>query len=77
MTETSTATIETLTAEVRVLMVGKRQVTLSVAKQLDSVDPWDIRPWGRIRSGGAKVEVIGTDDAGNLVTCEFPQALTT
>lgn len=34
----ATATVETLTAEVRVLMVGKRQVTMSVFRQLDTVD---------------------------------------
>lgn len=31
----STATVETLTAQVRVLMVGSRQITMSVFKQLD------------------------------------------
>ena len=30
----ATATVETLTAEVRVLMVGKRQVTMSVFSML-------------------------------------------
>jgi hypothetical protein len=56
MTERKTATVETLTAEVRVLMVGSRQVTLSVFKQLDSVDPETddgdhFQPFGRVRSG--------------------------
>ena len=62
-----TATVETLTAEVRVLMVGSRQVTLSVAKQLDEVQPDDIIPFGRISTGGklkfasvGEVEVIGS-----------------
>jgi hypothetical protein len=32
------AKVEVLTAEVRVLMVGSRQVTLSVYSQLDEVD---------------------------------------
>ena len=55
----TTATVETLTAEVRVLMVGNRQITLSVAKQLDVVTPLDhvtnaITPFGRVRTG-AKV----------------------
>ena len=36
--EMTTATVETLTAEVRVLAVGNRQITLSVAKQLDFVE---------------------------------------
>jgi hypothetical protein len=53
---TSTATVETLAAEVRVLMVGNRQVTLSVAKQLDSFSTYEdeslnFEPFGRIRTG--------------------------
>ncbi|MFF0240579.1 hypothetical protein ACFYRW_10130 [Rhodococcus pyridinivorans] len=49
MTEQTTTTIETLTAEVRALMIGKRQVTLSVYRQLDTI-PWaDIEPFGRVR----------------------------
>jgi hypothetical protein len=47
----STATVETLTAEVRVLIVGSRQVTLSVFRQLDEVHPEEIKPFGRVRSG--------------------------
>ena len=43
------ATVEVLTAEVRVLMVGSRQVTLSVAKQLDKVARHDLLPFGRVR----------------------------
>jgi hypothetical protein len=39
MTASKTATVETLTAEVRVLMVGSRQVTMSVYGQLDFIDP--------------------------------------
>ena len=51
-----TATVETLTAEVRVLMVGNRQITLSVAKQLDRIDYYGygidaITPFGRIKTG--------------------------
>jgi hypothetical protein len=68
------ATVEVLTAEVRVLMVGSRQVTLSVAKQLDQVDPDDIEPFGRIRTGArlpfaatGMIEVIGKADDGSLV----------
>lgn len=48
MTEHSTATVETLTAEVRTLMVGSRQVTLSVARQLDVVPPTHLEPFGRV-----------------------------
>lgn len=44
-----TATVEVLTAEVRVLMVGNRQVTLSVYRQLDIVSTGEIEPFGRVR----------------------------
>jgi hypothetical protein len=64
---TATATVEVLTAEVRVLMVGSRQVTLSVAKQLDEVEPEDIQIFGRICMGSRlpfgimdQIEVIGS-----------------
>ena len=49
MSNSTTATVETLTAEVRVLMVGSRQVTLSVARQLDGTAPSLINPFGRVR----------------------------
>lgn len=67
------AIVEVLTAEVRVLMVGSRQVTLSVARQLDQVEPEEITPFGRIRTGAREpfaalgmIEVIGSLD-GSLV----------
>jgi hypothetical protein len=44
---TTTATVEVLTAEVRTLMVGSRQVTQSVYKQLDWVEPEHVEPFGR------------------------------
>ena len=51
MTST-TATVETLSAEVRVLTVGRRQVTMGVFRQLDTVD-WTERKtlelFGRVR----------------------------
>jgi hypothetical protein len=59
-----TATVEVLTAEVRTLMVGSRQVTLSVFKQLDTVLPKDIEPFGRVRDGrdnSVSVDVVGRD----------------
>lgn len=57
----STATVQTLTAEVRVLQVGSRQVTLSVFRQLDSVPYDDLEPFGRVRDGGRphSIEVVG------------------
>lgn len=59
MSGLQTATVETLTAEVRTLMVGSRQVTLSVYRQLDSVSPYpslfitdhNFSPFGRVNTG--------------------------
>lgn len=45
-----TATVETLTAEVRVLMVGSRQVTLSVYRQLDKCRLAEFIPMGRVNA---------------------------
>lgn len=53
------ATVETLTAEVRVLMVGSRQITLSVARQLDRVGLYDLEPFGRIRLASHRWTFIG------------------
>jgi len=46
-----TAAVETLTAEVRTLQVGSRQVTMSVFNQLDTVcfDAILDQPFGRVR----------------------------
>lgn len=56
---TNTATVETLTAEVRVLMVGSRQITLSVARQLDKVDLLDMTTvFGRVRVGNLSTGFI-------------------
>lgn len=71
----TTAHVEVLTAQVRTLVVGKRQVTASVAKQLDWVDPDKILPFGRIRVNnpewgqgtGHEISVVGVDQHGNLV----------
>jgi hypothetical protein len=77
----TTATVETLTAEVRVLQVGNRQVTLSMYKQLDRVSPWHIEPFGRVQPGTryqtgydgfkepAYLELVGRDEHGALVAC--------
>jgi hypothetical protein len=46
---TNTATVQALTAEVHVLMVGSRQVTLSVARQLDVIPLSGLTPFGRVR----------------------------
>jgi len=70
MSDTSKATIETLTAEVRVLMVGNRQITLSVYRQLDMIGSDAIRPFGRVRTSKSEstdIELVGVDQQGNLV----------
>jgi len=77
------ASVEVLAAEVRVVMVGNRQITLSVYRQLDEVEVDEMEPWGRVRASrdvdDATIELIGrrsTDgtlvassvrDLGNLV----------
>lgn len=66
------ATVELLTAEVRVLMVGSRQVTLSVARQLDHVGLSGIEPFGRVRIGDSEQVVIGRSRKdGTLVLSTF------
>jgi hypothetical protein len=50
MTATTTARVDLLTAEVRVLMVGSRQITLSVYRQLDWAHADEIIPFGRVNT---------------------------
>jgi hypothetical protein len=56
--------VEVLTAEIRVLQVGSKPVTLSAARQLDSVDATAIKPFGRVRIDAKPatglIEVIGS-----------------
>jgi hypothetical protein len=58
--------VEVLTAKVRVLQVGSKPVTLSAARQLDSVDGAAIKPFGRVRidpkPADGLIEVIGSVD---------------
>lgn len=70
---TDTATVETLTAEVRVLMVGNRQITLSVARQLDTVKLSDLEPFGRVRLDKDRENyVIGrSKETGALVVAKY------
>jgi hypothetical protein len=70
----ATATVETLTAEVRTLIVGSRQITMSVFKQLDYEDFSKIEPMGRVRvaakdSDSAEgVDIVGrSTKSGTLV----------
>jgi hypothetical protein len=74
LTAITAARVEVLTAEVRVLIVGSRQVTLSVFRQLDGVKPEQIRPFGRVQAGTRKpdgawhfIEVVGASPNGILV----------
>lgn len=80
------AEVISLTAEVRVLKVGNRQITQSVAKQLDVVLPQFVEPFGRVRIGtGSNTEeiIIGrcnskgrrTNLHGTLVTARYCRAL--
>jgi hypothetical protein len=45
------ARVEVLTAEVRVLQVGPRQLTLNMVRQLDWVKPGDVKAFGRVKTG--------------------------
>lgn len=74
------AHVQVLTAEVRTLVVGSRQVTMSVFEQLDSVQPSDIEPFGRInpKRGSsypyAYAYVVGRHLAtGSLVRSHVPR----
>jgi hypothetical protein len=67
MSGTRAATVQTLTAEVRTLVVGARRVTLSVAKQLDVVPLADLRVFGRVKIPTMPdIAVIGAAPDGTL-----------
>jgi hypothetical protein len=77
-TAVTAARVEVLTAEVRVLMVGSRQVTLSVHAQLDQVKPGQVEPFGRVAPRDADpdyVYVVGVStrdaDRGSLVRSRY------
>jgi hypothetical protein len=76
MTDTIEAHVQVLTAEVRTLIVGSRQITMSVHDQLDDVAPGRLKPFGRVRpknTTGRYVRVIGHDTAtGALVRSYVP-----
>jgi hypothetical protein len=75
MSTTTTATIETLTAEVRTLVVGSRQITLSVAKQLDIIPLSRLRIFGRVHISKDRDDVpayvIGADVDGTLALAKY------
>jgi hypothetical protein len=56
--------VQTLSAVIRVLQVGSKSVSLSAARQLDSVDGAVIKPFGRARieakPADGLIEVIGS-----------------
>ncbi len=74
---THKAKVEVLTAEVRVLMVGSRQVTLSVYNQLDRIPHRQIDPFGRVNPKDAQeghVYVVGRDrETGVLARAVTPR----
>lgn len=74
-----TAAVKVLTAEVRVLMVGSRQVTLSVYRQLDWTGPDEIEPFGRVHDSQddkskvpGEVFVVGVHTSGTLARASEP-----
>lgn len=67
----NTATVQALTAEVCVLMVGSRQVTLSVAKQLDRVVLSDMHPFGRVNLGEPGTVIGRSLKTGALVLSSY------
>lgn len=74
MSNANTATVETLTAEVRTLVVGSRQITLSVAKQLDIVPLDTLQIFGRVKVNVGKDPanyVIGTSTDGTLALAAY------
>jgi hypothetical protein len=75
MSTTTTATLETLTAEVRTLVVGARQLTLSIAKQLDIIPLPRLTIFGRVHISKDRVGVpgyvIGADRDGTLALAKY------
>lgn len=71
------ARVQVLTAEVRTLVVGSRQVTLSVYNQLDFVPHDQIEPFGRVNPKDAMigtVYIVGRDSRdGVLVRASSPK----
>lgn len=72
------ATVQVLRAEVRTLMVGSRQVTMSVFQQLDMV-PWgEITPFGRVRPPHKEPDddgwVVGSSASNVLVRANWYKA---
>jgi hypothetical protein len=79
VSDIQTAVVQTLVAEVKVLMVGSRQVTLSVAKQLDHVPLSDLETFGRVKLGGGddRDYVIGRHRLGGALALATYNSWTT
>lgn len=72
-TAPSSATVETLTAEVRTLVVGSRQVTLSVYRQLDECGYTAMVPFGRVRDSRERgLWLVGRAPDGSLARAKVP-----
>jgi hypothetical protein len=81
--DTREAHIRVLTAEVRTLVVGSRQVTMSVYNQIDNVPPGEIEPFGRVSPkdwGYLFIYVIGRHAAAGALARSYvprkPETLT-
>lgn len=71
MAKKTTATVSTLEARVHVLLVGNRQVTVSVFNQLDWVHSDRIKLMGRVNGRDGTEWAIGKDKRdGCLVRCQ-------
>ena len=81
MTGPTTATVQTLQASVQTLLVGTRQVTMSVYLQLDTVPAGEMQPFGRVRPRDAQpgwLYLVGRHtETGSLVRAVCPSAWTT
>jgi hypothetical protein len=67
---TNTATVETLTAEVRVVAVGIDQLTVVMVRQLDYVELSDLNMFGRVKLDDQEL-VIGSDTDGRLALARY------
>lgn len=70
MTSATSAQVVTLEASVRVLTVGTRQITQSVANQLDQVAIWQIEPMGRVRIRDRQFAIGRRKSNGDLALAE-------
>lgn len=70
------ATVTTITAELKTLVIGSRQVTIGIWNQLDRVHPDEIIPFGRISPPGNTepvIWVVGKREVdGTLVRSSYP-----